>query len=222
MDKYQWIKIDAPGDFDKLTGALELKFAPAEVARRLKHKISPQCKGVLVEYPYVDKDYRSTYYNFYAKKGLRYDPFCARLHFFNDRVSLGPNLELRDNNEELRENKAEEVYFGYMVLRPTHNYTIGRSLLSPSLIDGFHGLLIESSQKVHLLGHRLRVQGFPYMSQHRDVSVCAHVACWAILRHYSERFSKYSEHLTHDVTRMAYQFDPGGLLPSKGLQVSHA
>src|SRR5258708_5417367 len=214
---HQWIEISGPQDFDKLKDVLESKFSPETVASRLKEKVNPRCRGLLVEYPYVDKDYRSTYYNFYAKKGRKYDSFCARLHFFDDGVKLSTGLELQD-----REGKLGEKYFGYMVLRPTYISTIGRSLLSPSLINGFHGLLIESTQTVHILGHRLSVKGFPYMSQHTDVSVCAHVACWAILRHYSERFPRYAEFLTHDVTRMAYSFDPGGLLPSKGLQVSHA
>src|SRR5262249_51919230 len=82
--------------------------------------------------------------------------------------------------------------------------------------------IIEAEHKVHLLGHRLTVKGFPYMSQHSDISACAHAACWAILRHYSERFSRYAEFLTYDITRMAHEFDPGGLLPSAGLHVGHA
>jgi hypothetical protein len=60
------------------------------------------------------------------------------------------------------------------------------------------------------------------MDQHIDIAVCAHVACWSILRHYSERFSVYREFLTHDITMMAQEFDPGGLVPSLGLHVSHA
>ena len=60
------------------------------------------------------------------------------------------------------------------------------------------------------------------MDQHIDISVCAHAACWSILRHYSERYSIYREVLTHDITLMAHQFNPGGLVPSKGLEVSHA
>lgn len=81
-------------------------------------------------------------------------------------------------------------------------------MLSPALVDGFHGNVIDATHRVHLLGHRLMVKGFPYMSQHTDISVCAHVACCAILRHYSERYSQYAEFLTYDVTRMAHEFDP--------------
>lgn len=214
---YELVEIGKPDDFDALIQLLDDAYDPTAVASTLKGKISPRCRCVLVEQPYVDKDYRSTYYNFYAKKGYRYDSSCARLHFFEDPIDLGPGLLLRSKGRELAEN-----YFGYMVLRPTRLATIGRSVLSPALVDGFHGCVIDGVHRVHLLGQRLKVKGFPYMSQHTDISVCAHVACWAILRHYSERYSQYAECLTYDVTRMAHEFDPGGLLPSKGLRLEHA
>ncbi len=60
------------------------------------------------------------------------------------------------------------------------------------------------------------------MAQHRDIAVCAHVSCWAILRHYSERFPQHREFLIHDITRLATPFDPGGLTPAFGLNTSHA
>ena len=71
--------------------------------------------------------------------------------------------------------------------------------------------------KVHLLGYTLSVRGFPSMAQHVDIAVCAHVACWAILRHYSEQYAQHRELLMHDITRLAKPFDPGGLTPSLGL-----
>ncbi len=196
-DIYQLIEIGKPEDFDTLSQLLDEAYDPATVAAILKGKINQRCRAVLVEHPYTDKDYRSTYYNFYAKKGYRYDSSCARLHFFEDPIEIGPGLLLRSKGRSLSEN-----YFGYMVLRPTRLATIGRSVLSPALVDGFHGNVIDATHRVHLLGHRLTVKGFPYMSQHTDISVCAHVACWSILRHYSERYSQYAEFLTYDVTRM--------------------
>lgn len=66
------------------------------------------------------------------------------------------------------------------------------------------------------------ISGFPSMDQHVDIAVCAHATCWSILRHYSERYNAYSEQSTHDVTRLAQQFDPGGLIPAQGLVLSQA
>ena len=60
------------------------------------------------------------------------------------------------------------------------------------------------------------------MAQPADIAVCAHVSCWAILRHYSEQYSQHQELLVHDITRLAKPFDPGGLTPSLGLTVYEA
>lgn len=217
---YKLFEISSPGDLDAIAEDLPDYYNPYEVIAELRRGLEPRCRKIVVEYYYNDKDYRSTYYHYYAKKAYRYETTCVRLHFFDDRVDLIDDYHLR-----FQVNPPESIsvtYFGYMVLRPTRVNTIGRTVISPAAIRGLHAWLIEAEHKVHLLGHRLHVKGFPYMSQHTDISVCAHVACWAILRHYSERFARYAERLTYDITRMAQEFDPGGLLPATGLHVGHA
>jgi hypothetical protein len=219
---YKLFDISTPDDLDRVADYIEDTYNPQCVMDELKVGLDPCCKNVLLETDYNDKDYRSAYYHYYAKKGYRYGTSCVRLHFFDARAELDANsLELRFNIDPSRD-RPSETYFGYMVLRPTRQNTIGRTVISARAIAGFHGSIIEANHKIHLLGHRLVVAGFPWMSQHTDIAVCAHVACWSILRHYSERFSKYAEFLTHDITRMAHEFDPGGLLPSAGLHVGHA
>jgi hypothetical protein len=215
---YELLEINKPEDYQKLTRYMDVVYAPAEVGEELAANLSRRCRRILIESDYVDKDYRSTYYNFFAKKGFRYSSLCVRLHFFDERAILhdGHNLVSRDHSEAL-----EKGYFGFMVLRPTRTHTIGRTILSTDAREGFHGYVIKGPHKAHVLGKKFTIQGFPYMSQHSDVSVCAHVACWSILRHYSERFSAYPELLTHDITCLAHQFDPGGIVPSKGIDISN-
>ena len=58
------------------------------VAKKLTVGLSDAIKGILIERNYIDKDYRSTYYNFYAKKAQRYRPDCVRLHFSMKRFRL--------------------------------------------------------------------------------------------------------------------------------------
>lgn len=218
MSGYTWATISAPGDYDQLSGMLDEAFQPGKVAETLKDGISPAVRGMLVESGYVDKDYRSTYYNFYAKKGRSYRSDCVRLHFFDESVTFDPDkvaLSCPDG-------RPEDHYFGYVVLRPTLVSTIGRSILSPDIRNGAKGMVIQAKHQVHLLGYKLRVWGFPSMAQHTDIAVCAHVSCWAILRHYSEKFPQHRELLIHDITKLAQQFDPGGLTPSLGLNVLHA
>ena len=218
MSDYKWIKIEKSTDFQQLEALLDAEYAPKQVIEKLEESITAAVKGILIEYGYVDKDYRSTYYNFYAKKGRRYRDDCVRLHLFDATVSFksgsldmsGPDAYLGDH------------YFGYIVLRPTMTATIGRSILSPDVRQGARGSVIQSDHEVHVLGHALKVWGFPSMAQHADISVCAHVSCWAILRHYSERYASHRELLIHDITMMAHPFDPGGLTPALGLNVAQA
>ena len=215
---YTWMPVSGTAGLTDLKNHIPERYDPDRVTAKLAAGISAAVKGVLIEGRYVDKDYRSTYYNFYAKKGQQYDPDCVRLHFFDNAVTFDSSaLRL-----SCPDGRLTDHYFGYIVLRPTGIATIGRTVVSPDVRSGATRYIITADHKVHLLGYRLAIQGFPSMDQHVDISVCAHVACWSILRHYSERYSVYREFLTYDITLMAQEFNPGGLVPSKGLQVSHA
>lgn len=215
MASYEWINLEEGSGYDQLLDVLDPDFDPRGIAESLRSQVTDAAKGVLVEHGYVDKDYRSTFYNFYAKKGRRYRSDCVRLHFFNGAVSYD------DERTDIAcaDGRPQDHYFGYIVLRPTIVATLGRSLLSPNIRLGATGRAIQSVQHVNLLGHRLPVWGFPSMAQHVDIAVCAHVSCWAILRYYSETFAHHREYLVHDITKLAAPFDPGGLVPSLGFNV---
>ena len=218
MTFYDWIELQTPAHYDRLVNVLDSEFDPKGIAQRLKTQLTHAAKGVLVEHGYVDKDYRSTFYNFYAKMGRQYRPDCVRLHFFDGAVSYD---EAR-TDIACSDLRPQDHYFGYIVLRPTIVSTLGRSLLSPDMRLGARGRAIQSVHYVNLLGHRLPVWGFPSMAQHIDIAVCAHVSCWAILRYYSETFPQYRQYLLHDITKLAAPFDPGGLVPSLGFDVLQA
>ncbi len=220
---YTWISLDTNDDFDKLCAYIDPEYAPGIVSDFLKNGLSPAVKAVLVEANYVDKDYRSTYYSFYSKKGLYYRSDCVRLHFFDQTVHFDEaSLRLSYERAYAGDVNFTDHYFGYMVLRPTGVKTIGRSLINADVVLGAEGRVIDALHKVHVLGYKLLVRGFPWMQQHSDISRCAHAACWAILRHYSERFPSYPERLVSEITMMAHPVNSGGLVPSLGLNVLQA
>ena len=215
MASYDWINLESPQDYDCLVQVLDAEFDPAGIAQCLKSQVTDAAKGMLVEHGYIDKDYRSTFYNFYAKKGREYRTDCVRLHFFDGEVQYDEGrTEIASADD-----RPEDHYFGYIVLRPTIVATLGRSVLWPKIRQGAGGRAIQSVNNVNLLGRQLPVRGFPSMAQHVDIAVCAHVSCWAILRYYSETFPQYREYLVHDITQLVAPFDPGGLVPSLGFDV---
>ena len=67
---YVWVPLNTSADLADLEKHISAEYAPARVVKKLIDGISDAVKGVLIEKFYVDKDYRSTYYNFYSKKGL--------------------------------------------------------------------------------------------------------------------------------------------------------
>src|SRR5437016_1328053 len=85
---YTWIPLSTPEDLAQLTKHVTEEYQPVRVSQLLADGISKAVKAVLIEHNYVDKDYRSTYYNFYAKKGQHYRSDCVRLHFFDATVSF--------------------------------------------------------------------------------------------------------------------------------------
>lgn len=218
MPSYDWIDLQSSQDYDRLVDVLPAEYDPKGIAQRLKSQLTHAAKGVLVEHGYVDKDYRSTFYNFYAKMGRTYRSDCVRLHFFDETVWYD-EARLDIACSDLR---PQDHYFGYIVLRPTIAATLGRSLLAPGMRLGARGRAIQSIQHVNLLGHRLPIWGFPSMAQHIDIAVCAHVCCWAILRYYSATFPQHREYLLHEITQLAAPSDPGGIVPSFGFSVFEA
>lgn len=219
------IELKSLDDLDQIVEALKAEneadpvaLDAAHVVEELKLYLSNHVKAVLVEYPYVDKDYRSTYYNFYAKKSRRYSPFCARLHFFSDLVNFSSTLQLKTASGR----ELQEHYLGFMVVRPTYLRTVGRTILQPAALKDCRGHIVEANYSTHILGTRVMAAGFPFMKQHGDIAVCAHVACWSILRHFSERFPSYRELLTYDITRLGSPDSPGGIVPSRGLTYLNA
>jgi len=218
LGSYTWLEIYSSKDYDRLIDILDIEFGPEKIAADLKNNISREVGAVLIEHGYIDKDYRSTLYNYYAKMGRPYRADCVRIHFFDREVEYSDTpLDLKGPDEWL-----DYRYFGFIVLRPTIEHTLGRSVFSPRIRIGARGNVIQSHHKVHLIGQTLSARGFPSMSQPADIAVCAHVSCWAILRHYSEQYPQHQELLVHDVTRLAKPFDPGGLTPSLGLTVYEA
>ena len=78
---YTWVPLKSSADLARLEQILAPEYNPRAVSQKLMNGLSNAIKAVMVEENYIDKDYRSTFYNFYSKKGLHYLSECVRLHF---------------------------------------------------------------------------------------------------------------------------------------------
>ncbi len=158
------ININKDSDFDELSNFIDIN-----IVQELKGYMSGKISAILVETPYYDSDYLSTYYCFYSRKHRHFPKESIRIHFYN-----------------------HDEYCGYITVRPTMEGTnIGKSYLSAQAFCPNDSKVITNSFKVHMLGEENFVDSFPWMQQETDVAVCAHVAIWSILRYYGTKFANY-------------------------------
>jgi len=178
---------------------------------KFRNRLQGHAQSVVVERDYIDKDYRDTHSGFYSRKFAEYPTRCLRLHFFSEEIAP-------DRLWSIGENQAS--YIGYSVIRPTRINCIGRTLLDPAKlgIQGPYHLCLQASE-LTLLGHKLEVKGFPYISQDTDVTVCAHAACWMVFRYFSEKYSFYREIYPFQIAQLTSDYSHGRRIPSPGLTV---
>ena len=195
------VQIKSLNDYDQLLEIIDDTHIDAGVVSILKEYIGTKCDVLLIEYPYYEKDYLSTYYSFYSKQHSNHSKLCFRIHFFG----------------KLDESDYKREYYGYISLREgIKDSKIGKSYLSPKLLLEQEAYLMLDDFSADVYGEKLVVKAFPWMKQETDVSVCAHVAMWSILRYYGNRYKGHRDTVMGEIVDMV-QNDRGRKIPSKGL-----
>ncbi len=125
---------------------------------------------IVIEWPYYDQEYLSTYYIHYAKKFCNYPKYCYRLHFIS----------------------REGEYCGYTILRPIiYGKKLGKTYINPLLFLRQKAYLMLGNYKVHIRGSEYVVSAFPWMMQDTDITICAHIAMWTVLNYYGNKYTNY-------------------------------
>lgn len=201
MIDFAKLQIKNIDDYDQLLDIIDETHIDQAVVANLKSYIGSKCDALLIEYPYYEKDYLSTYYNFYSKQHGTHSKLCFRVHFFG----------------KIDEEKKEREYYGYITLREgIKDSKIGKSYLSPKLLVEQDAYLMLDDFSADVYGEKLFVKAFPWMKQETDVSVCAHVAMWSILRYYGNRYKGHRDTVMGEIVDMV-QNDKGRKIPSRGL-----
>jgi len=113
-------------------------------------------------------------------------------------------------------------YLGYSVIRNMPNRCLGRTVIDPwrigrGICEGCY--LLRTKQKVHIGGFPFAVEGYPYMSQDAEATVCAHACLWGMCRYLSERYSAYRELYPFDLVDLTEERE-GRTYPSRGMTYS--
>jgi hypothetical protein len=132
--------LDIVSDFMKET----FEISQERVIDQLKPFVDMLVDDIIVffEFPYVDKFYRDTFYNFFSVKHNQCERDSIRLSFFDNSIK-----EELFFNEKYKDN-INEHFFGYITLRPTTYSSIGHSFLSPKILKNKKFVTSQSHEKV--------------------------------------------------------------------------
>lgn len=164
----------------------------------LKEGLLASIKSVIVEPFYTCKDHRNLFSNFYSKKFIESSPYTNRLHFFSKEI-----INIQDFL--LNPEKYKNDYVGYSIIRPILDRCLGRTVIDPlklKYINKDNFFCLRTPFITHIGGRKFEVEGYPYMSQDSDVTVCAHAALWGVCRYLSERYSLYSEMYPFEIVNL--------------------
>lgn len=200
MINLESIEIKSVEDYSKLQEKLPEVYVNHVYAckwiEELKRRVGTRCTQLVVEFPYYDSEYLSSYYEFYSKKFQPFEKMSARIHFFRD-----------------------DIYGGYISVRPISQYlNLSKSYLAPWLFTDKKIHLMISEFKVHLIGKTLYAKAFPWMHQQADFSICAHVAAWAVMKYFGNEHRNYRDVNIGEIVKNTPEATDRKF-PSKGLNL---
>jgi hypothetical protein len=176
----------------------------------IAHALRLGACSLIIEYRYLDPDWRNEHQEFYASTFRRYPSVAHRMHFFEERPDPAwLSAERPASTENLH-------YLGYCVLRPVPAAPVGRTMLRA--LAG-SGLTCEARDRVSLFGVDLAVDGAPFVAQDAQLSRCAQTTAWV---------TAYYHYLAFEGPRMlpggiaaavADTLDHGRPVPSPGLTI---
>ncbi len=168
---------------------------------------------VIIEYPYVDKMYRDTYYHYYSSKLEPYNRDTIRISFFNREVKSQEFLNVALNTKMINEG----VYLGFLTLRPTFPKVIGRTALSPKAKKDNDFLCCTTQINATANFIKYKLNCFPHSSQDNQTITCAETTIWSLLEYFGNKYPDYKPVLPSAIHKTLRSFSYKRLMPSEGL-----
>jgi len=164
----------------------------------------------VIEFPYVDRHYRDTYYSFYSSKFAKIGRNCVRVHIFEGTIN--------DDDIFNKESKLNDRYRGFFIVRPLMRHILGRSLISPKAFKENKFVCCLMKARVSLFGNEFIIHGFPHISQDEETHTCAESALWGFNEYYGSKYSyQYKPLLPSQVIKPLQENAERRILPSRGL-----
>lgn len=166
---------------------------------------------MVIEFPYVDKMYRNTFYHFYASKLKPYSREALRISLFSGAVNES-EFRQKEIVEQLR-----KKYLGFLVIRPTIPKVIGRNAISPLAFKKhqFRCCIAHIPATVNAL--KFSACAFPHSSQDGQMITCAETTIWSLMEYFGNRYAEYKPILPSEIHDIIRRYSYKRQMPSDGL-----
>jgi len=173
----------------------------------------------LIEYPYVDKLYRDSFYRYYSTKHNLYIRDSIRVSIFS------PPFDIKMFSNSDGKKSLKESFLGFFTIRPVAPQIIGRTIFSPKALKNQDFVCCLVKLNVFINGIKFEVSSFPYTSQNRETISCAEVSLWEVMEYFGSKYSEYKVVLPSNINRTLEDTTFQRQTPSNGLssmQISRA
>lgn len=168
---------------------------------------------LFAETNYVDKVYRDSYYHYYSSKLSKCQRDCVRISLFDGEISLS-DFWNAETKKALQDN-----YRGFIILRPTYPYVIGRSVISPDSLKKNHFNCCTTEFSTTVYGQKFCVEAFPHSSQDTETISCAETTLWALMEYFGNKYPDYSPVLPSKILKVLNALSVERQVPSRGLDI---
>lgn len=208
-------RVPLVGNIEKLLG-IDNKLAENVYTYSLQRHID-QLKdsiSIFVEFPYVDKVYRDSYYKYFSSKLGEYSRDCIRLSFFDGEID---DQDFKNKNKQ---KVLQSNFRGFMVLRPTIRNIIGRSIISPKALKSNHFISCSAKFPTTVNYVKFEIEGFPHSSQDTETISCAETTLWAVMEYFGYKYAEYKPVLPSKIIEVLRGVSTERQIPSRGLNIN--
>lgn len=162
-----------------------------------------------LEYPYVDIQYRDTYYNYHSSKNFHLQKECIRISFFKEQFNND------DPFNSLKKNPTN--FLGILVIRPTINNPFGRMILSPLAFDLPKLKIILREYKFSIRGIEQKVRAFPNSGQDGEFHSCSETSILSVLSYFS-KYDNFNSKTPSTIFSIVDKMRSERIIPGRGLK----
>jgi len=170
--------------------------------------------SVLIEFPYVDKVFRNSYYHYFSSKHCHYERDSVRLSLFE-----GDITEHHFDDPELFSTLAA-AFLGVVIIRPSFPQLFGRTILSPRAFKWHDFMICLATMPCSINGFKFDIAAFPHASQDIEYLTCAETSIWSIMEYFGHKYVDYVPVLPSDIITALSSPAFERVVPSRGLSVS--